>query len=75
MHFNDDDDHHEGGGDSSGGGLTIVGGKIKQKIWQLSVIFFSLLKKVQHISNISTLQVILMLDLRKYVFFLLILPP
>lgn len=38
--FNDDDDH-EGGGGSSGGGFIIVGGKIKQKIWQLSLIFLS----------------------------------
>lgn len=60
MHFNDDDDDHEGGG-----GLTIVGGKMKQEIWQLSMIFFSLLKEVQHISNISTLQVILILLVTK----------
>ena len=33
MHFNDD--NHGG----SGGRLTKVGGKIKRKIWQLSVIF------------------------------------
>lgn len=41
MHFNDDDDDHEGGGGSSGDVLIIVEGKIKQKIWQLSVIFLS----------------------------------
>lgn len=36
THFND-------GNHGGGGGLTIIGGKIKGKIWQLSLILFILL--------------------------------
>lgn len=65
MNFNDD--NH--GSDSGGGEFAIVYGKMKEKIWQLSVIsffkivvsitdvsHFSLLVKVQHISYILSLQ-------------------